>query len=223
MTATCSSRIQHVIQQLTGIPYIYPNWPVPAQMRHRRVRIIVAYTDRSFAALKKDVVPRLLSYPPQAKFIVYSNSCSKIEKVEIKLADCLDSNDDFSKIDIVCLVGTLTKEQKAHYIDVFVNGSPGFNPRFLVATSGAVNAGIDCDEVFGVYRLDFPSSLIDLCQEKGRAAYSPRRLTSFFIICSIPWKAIFIFSSEFETRTNRPSTPPIGRHSWKTYSRYTRF
>jgi hypothetical protein len=89
-------------------------------------------------------------------------------------------NDDFSKIDIMCLVGTLTKEQKAHYIDVFVNGSPGFNPRFLVATSGAVNAGIDCDDVYGVYRLDFPPSRIDLCQEKGhvgRHSFEKRAIT----------------------------------------------
>ena len=133
---------------------------------------MVSYTDRSFAAIKKDLLPRLASYPLDSKFIFYSNRRTKIEAMEAKLADLLDSKEEYSKLDIVCLVGTLTKEQKAHYINVFVNGSPAFRPRFLLATSGAANAGIDCDAVYGVYRIDFPPSLIDLCQEKGRAGRS---------------------------------------------------
>jgi superfamily II DNA/RNA helicase len=138
-------------------------------MRHRHVRIVTTYTDRPYSVFQKEVGPYLLTYPAEAKFIVYSNRRTKIKTVEQKLASFLDSTDGFSKIDVVCLVGTLTKEQKAHYIDIFVNGSPGYCPRFLLATSGAANAGIDCDDVFGVYRLDFPPSLLDWCQEKGRA------------------------------------------------------
>jgi hypothetical protein len=110
----------------------------------------------------------MVTYPRGEKFIVYSNRCTKIETVEQKLASFLNLTDGFCKIDVVCLVGTLTKEQKAHYIDIFVHGSPGYCPRFLHATSGAANAGIDCNDVYGVYRLGFPPSLLDWCQEKGR-------------------------------------------------------
>ena len=46
-------------------------------------------------------------------------------------------------------------------------------PRFLLATSGAANAGIDSSDVNGVYRLDFPPSLLDLAQGKGRAGHVP--------------------------------------------------
>jgi hypothetical protein len=127
------------------------------------------YTDRPYSVFQVDVTPRLATYPPTSKFIVYSNRRTKIEGVEEKLAAWLDSNDGNSKLAIVCLVGTLTKEQKAHYIDIFVNGSPEYCARFLLATSGAANAGIDCDNVYGVYRLDFPQSLLDISQEKGRA------------------------------------------------------
>jgi hypothetical protein len=41
----------------------------------------------------------------------------------------LDEDDSLYEVDIVCLVGTLTKEQKAHHIRTFVQGSSdSFNP-----------------------------------------------------------------------------------------------
>jgi hypothetical protein len=82
----------------------------------------------------------------------------------------LDEDDSLYEVDIVCLVGTLTKEQKAHHIRTFVQGSSdSFNPQLLVATSGAANAGLDDPNVCGVFRLDFPASIVDWAQEKGRA------------------------------------------------------
>ena len=45
--------------------------------------------------------------------------------------------------------------------------------RLLCATSGVGNAGIDCPDVRTVYRIDFPPSILDLAQEKGRAGRRP--------------------------------------------------
>ena len=76
------------------------------------------------------------------------------------------------EIDIISLVGTFTKEEKARKLRTFVNGSskhPELKIRVLCATSGVGNAGIDCPDVRAVYRIDFPPSILDIAQEKGRA------------------------------------------------------
>ena len=43
-----------------------------------------------------------------------------------------------------------------------------YYPRVLLATSGCIGAGLDCDQVHLVLRLGFPCSVIDLIQEMGR-------------------------------------------------------
>ena len=80
------------------------------------------------------------------------------------------------KIDIISLVGTLTKDEQAQFLRLFVNGSkehPEMQLRLLRATSGVGNAGIDCPDVRAVYRIDFPPSILDIAQEKGRAGRRP--------------------------------------------------
>jgi hypothetical protein len=86
--------------------------------------------------------------------------------------------------DVVCVNGSLFKEQKFHHTDIFVgedladqyidaNGTIHhiqFFARVLVATAGAANAGLDSSLVRFVLRDGFPPSLQDLIQELGRAA-----------------------------------------------------
>ena len=73
--------------------------------------------------------------------------------------------------DVLTLVGTPTREQKAEKINCFINGIPGVecNPNILCATSGVGNAEIDSSEIRAVYRVDFPPSIIDMSQELERA------------------------------------------------------
>ena len=56
---------------------------------------------------------------------------------------------------------------------MFINGSSkpssSLDMRVLCATSGVGNAGIDSPDIRSVYRIDFPPSLLDLVQERGRA------------------------------------------------------
>jgi hypothetical protein len=46
-----------------------------------------------------------------------------------------------------------------------------FNPRILTAMSGAANVGIDNPKVFGACHLEFPTSSLDVKQEKDRTAF----------------------------------------------------
>ena len=45
--------------------------------------------------------------------------------------------------------------------------------RILLATSGVANAGINCNEIFSAVRIEFPPSIMDICQEKGRVGRVP--------------------------------------------------
>ena len=71
---------------------------------------------------------------------------------------------------------------------MFINGSksnPDYRINVLCATSGVGNAGIDCSDVRVVYRLDFPPSILDIAQEKGRAGRRPgaKAEDNHYIMC----------------------------------------
>ena len=74
---------------------------------------------------------------------------------------------------VLTLTRNLTKEEKAEFIQMFIYGSSKPNSRLdmrvLCATSGVGNAGIDSPDIRYFYRIDFPPSILDLVQERGRA------------------------------------------------------
>ena len=86
-----------------------------------------------------------------------------------KIRKFLDTTDEDHIIYIVTLVGTMTKEEKAFYTNMFFNDSdnPNFKPDIMCATSGVGNAGIDSSRIGVVYHLGMPESVHDLYQEKG--------------------------------------------------------
>ena len=60
--------------------------------------------------------------------------------------------------------------EKAHHLSTFMSeGTEEYNPRILVATSGATNAGIDSNKIYCVVRLVMPSSRVDIAQEQIRS------------------------------------------------------
>jgi hypothetical protein len=90
-------------------------------------------------------------------------------------------NAELSPEDCILIIGNMFKEQKLHAAntfimddqteEVFVRGILKvlqYFPRFLFATSGVANAGLDCAAVRSVLRDGFPPSLQDLIQEMGR-------------------------------------------------------
>ena len=109
------------------------------------------------------------------------------------------SADTFMKgIDVISLVGTLTKDENAELLRLFINGSrkhPDIKLRLLCATSGVGNAGIDCPDVRAVYRIDFPPSILDLAQEKGRAGRRPGATANNFhyTVCYLLESFLYLF------------------------------
>ena len=174
LTATCSTYITSTLQTMFGIQFNGVHWPDAANMKHRKVKVILQYTSRAFQYVSSNIKSSLAPHPTLPnKVIVYSNRRTRIENFAEKLEALLDKDPIHRSIDVLTLVGTLTKEEKAANIRLFLNGSvidtSTTDVRVLCATSGVGNAGIDSPDVRSVYRIDFPPSLLDVIQEKGRA------------------------------------------------------
>ena len=108
------------------------------------------------------------------KILVYASSRNRIDNLEEWLEKRLDKegddNNKLHEIDVLKVTGPLTVIEKAHNLSTFMSeGSKEYNPRILVATSGATNAGIDSNQIYSVIRLDMPSKRIDIVQERGCA------------------------------------------------------
>ena len=83
---------------------------------------------------------------PGHHFIFYTNSRIVIEKCTEIYGDWLDKTVDLQS-DFLKIVGTMKKEEKFHAMNLFcmehTEEDDTFNPHVLLATSGAVNCGID--------------------------------------------------------------------------------
>jgi superfamily II DNA helicase RecQ len=172
LTATCNNWVYQSIQQILGVTINQVHWPSGEQMRHRSVAINVSYGTKSTSFITKSLKKNLMEREDY-KILVYSNSRNHIVDISEKLkSNFLDCDECLNNIRLVTLIGTMTKEEKAAYIRLFVhNGEHPISPRIriLCATSGVGNAGIDCRHIKTVYHVGFPPSILDLAQEKGHA------------------------------------------------------
>ena len=122
-----------------------------------------------FGKIKETLITNRIS-----KVIVFASSRAKIDHFQDSLEGKLDSDgneqNSLHKVDVVKVTGLLTVEEKAHNLSTFMApGSADYNPRILLATSGATNAGIDSNQIYAVFRLDMPSTRVDIVQERDRA------------------------------------------------------
>ena len=118
----------------------------PLEMMNRKVRMEVLYTPLWYASVQKTIrfyLPNHATLPN--KVMIYSNSRKRILTLVDKLEHYLDGDDGLQDIDILTLVGTQTRAQKAATIDIFINGREHleYKMNILCATSGVGNAGID--------------------------------------------------------------------------------
>ena len=208
LTATCTKSVRSSFEDLIGVKCNSVHWPSPLEMKNRKVRIELMYTPLWYASVQKTIafyLPNHATLPN--KVIIYSNARKRILKLVDKLENYLDGDNKFEEIDVLTLVGTQTRAEKAAIINRFVNGREalGLNMNILCATSGVGNAGIDCRDVRAVYRVDFPPSIADLSQECGRAGRRDDATPDNFVyqvaICLESFLHIFRRINHPETRS----------------------
>jgi hypothetical protein len=200
MTATCNTFVVDKLQVLSHLDLAIPSnmfWPCAEEMGHCHVFFDVTYTIRPLQTFQVRVGP-LLKQSSLEKYIYYLNTRAAITTQVVKIGKWVDKNG--FKSDILTVVGSLKREQKFYHIRVFnrsnrpnipilkecAEAKRPFNPQILLAaTSGAANAGLDDPEVYGVTRIDFPPSILDIKQEKGRAGRRPGATPdrNWYVLC----------------------------------------
>ena len=189
MTGTCTLDIMRTFESLFGITINLTHWPSHEEMRHRSVGITLKYTGTPMIEIKKviDVTMNGPSTSASQKVLIYSNMRDKTIKISKKVEEYLNIGDDTFTIDVMVLHGRQTRTQKASYLDFFTSNSTTIDHdvRMLCATSGVANAGIDSKDVYCAMRTEFPPSIQDICQEKGRVGRIPFASPDVFtyVIC----------------------------------------
>ena len=147
--------------------------------RLMQVSIELKYTKMIMKEVKNKCMPLLIAGSTDAKkkIIIYSNMREKIINMTKQLELFLNIDDKLYLADAISIHGQLSHEEKVVYLKMFMGDALPFESadsiRILLATSGVVNAGIDCSEVYTAIRIEFPPSIMDFCQEKGRVGRVP--------------------------------------------------
>jgi hypothetical protein len=179
MTATASAAIIDDLESLTGVAFdtdLDLLWSTdPKTVSRRQVGIDLIFQESPLRSMKSYL--RLQPPASNEKFILYTNSRRKCNALHSLICDFLD--EEAIPGDLVVVHGELFREQKFHHIQSFVSDDVSllderskatitFRPWGLFATSGSVNAGLDCGTVCLVFRDGYPLNLRDLVQEAGR-------------------------------------------------------
>ena len=113
------------MERITGYSFQRRHWPSPLMMSHRSVAIEARYTCHHFSLLKRTITasikPTELHPGIQRKVIIYTPARMRALSTSKRLGQILDTLPDLHKIDIITLVGTMTKEEKAFYTNIFLS------------------------------------------------------------------------------------------------------
>ena len=98
------------------------HWPSPYEMANRNVKLNVIYGNQQIRFVTRSIKAHVTKTPPHAnKVIVYSNQHTKIVNCAEKLEHMFDEDNDLCNHDVLTLVGTLTKQEKAQFINSFLD------------------------------------------------------------------------------------------------------
>ena len=132
-TTTCTNLVWSSFKNLIGVKCNSLHWPSPLETTNQKVRIEVMYTPLWYAFVQKTIafyLPNHATLPN--KVIIYLNDRIRILKLVKKLENYLDGDNKFEDIDILTLVGTQTRAEKAAIINQFVNGRERLGPNMNI-------------------------------------------------------------------------------------------
>ena len=142
-------------------------------MRHRSVSIELKYTKMIMKEVKNKCMPLLIAGCTDASkkiIIYYSNMREKIINMTKQLELFLNIDDKLYLTDAISIHGQLPHEEKVVYLKMFMGDKLPFKSAdicIILVMSGVANAGINSSEIYTAIRIEFPPSIMDICQEKG--------------------------------------------------------
>ena len=110
------------------------------------------------------------------KFIVFTNTASCLDQLEVDIEQWLDISDNIIG-DALIIQGDMKPEVKFVFDEMFTRNAENsedkinsnqFYPRILIATVGSIGSGLNSDMVNSVVRVGFPKNLLYMVQEMGR-------------------------------------------------------
>ena len=178
MTASATKMTLDQLSVLTGYKFLQHNvfWPGPELMAQRQQGLSFSITNRPMAKVKRELK---LLYQQAAlsgerkQWILYSNSRVRLERCQESICSFLDDNGYPG--DTVLITGPLSREQKFHYTNLFLNPtvaaevSDAFDAVGALLTRPLGGAGLDGIYIHLVMSLDFPTNLLSLIQEKDQS------------------------------------------------------
>ena len=164
---------------MLGLKITSTHWPCAQEMKHRSIYFDAQYSTQPMIYVTKSINPFVTDSDGLGdKFIIYANPVKSIVNFAAKLGGILDKDVVLTDIDIATVICSMNREAKAETLQIFFNNSLQGSLNFLIlcCTSGVGNAGINSPDIRTVYRIDFPPSIMYICQERGRAGRRPGAL-----------------------------------------------
>ena len=145
MTATANMAILKRLSGITGLTFkpqhVY--WPPAPSMYDPRANIEVQYTDQPIRSLRRyfDLLQIGQAGVPKRQFLIVANSRAKIERTHADVQQYIDSQSHIQG-DVLLIVGTMYREQKDYYTNLFINPTVYDN---LVMSSAPAGMRFDLD------------------------------------------------------------------------------
>jgi len=199
MSATFNERLFFLLKKITKFHFHFKDvfWSDQNEFKRRNIDLTLSYSQMKYKSIKASL-DNSLKNDIDHKAIIYSNVAAHTERIQENI-DRSFNESDMLLGDTLLINGEMDSEWKFVSSKSFTTSNNGdehiinnkFYPRFLIATSACIGAGLDSNNVKLVVRDGFPCSLLDFIQEMGRcgrgvdASTGQRQSGTFDLIISI--------------------------------------
>ena len=166
------------------------HWPCDQEMKHCSIYFDAHYSTQPMSYVKKSINTFVIASDELVdKAIIYANPVKSIVNFAAKLGGIMDKDVVLTDIYIATVSGRMKREAKAETLRIFFNKylQGILNLRILCCKIVFGNAGIDSPDIINLYRIHFPPSIVDICQERGCAGRRPGASPETY-----SWKAMFL-------------------------------
>ena len=177
MTARFNRELMILLEEMIGIKIPPQNylWGNRNDMARRNIKINIVFITQRLQHIK-GVLSSTLSENADKSYIVYTNTSSCLEQMQVDIESWLDLDDSILG-DLLVIYGDQKPEVKCISAQSFTESiknleelinSNQFYPWILLVTASSIGAGLDSPDVYAVCRVGFATSVFAMAQELVR-------------------------------------------------------